>query len=60
MSEQVEDYDSVPNKNFEEKLKLMIIEDTRVGKTSLIKKYTKNVFGGTYLNLINLQTMGSR
>ena len=27
----------------------MIIGETRVGKTALIKKYTKNTFGGVYL-----------
>ena len=27
----------------------MVIGETRVGKTALIKKYTKNTFGGVYL-----------
>jgi small GTP-binding protein len=54
MSEQFEDYDSVPNTSYDEKLKLMVIGETRVGKTSLIKKYTKDVFGGTYLTTIGI------
>ena len=55
---QIEEDESTTS--YDEKIKLMVIGETRVGKTALIKKYTKNVFGGTYLNLINLQTMGSR
>ena len=40
--------------SFDEKLKLMVIGETRVGKTSLIKKYTRDVFGGTYLTTVGI------
>ena len=56
MTEHVDEEDSVSNDttSFDEKLKLMVIGETRVGKTSLIKKYTRDVFGGTYLTTVGI------
>ena len=34
---------------YDQKIKIMIIGESLVGKTALITKYTKNIFGGTYL-----------
>ena len=39
---------------YDEKIKLMVIGETRVGKTALINKYTKNTFGGTYLTTVGI------
>ena len=40
---------------FDEKIKLMIIGETRTGKTSLISRYCKNEFsGGAYLSTIGI------
>ena len=50
---QEEDDDSI-NETYDEKIKLMVIGETRVGKTSLIKKYTKNEFGGAYLTTVGI------
>ena len=52
MSQQEEEeYEQI---SYDEKIKLMVIGETRVGKTSLIKKYTKDVFGGTYLTTVGI------
>ena len=51
---QVEDEESIDSTSYDEKIKLMVIGETRVGKTALIKKYTKNVFGGTYLTTVGI------
>ena len=40
--------------NFDKKIKLMVIGETRVGKTSLIKKYAKNDFGESYLTTVGI------
>ena len=45
--ESIEDY-------FDEKIKLMIIGETKTGKTSLISRYCKNEFSGS----LYLSTMG--
>jgi len=42
------------NETYDEKIKLMVIGETRVGKTSLIKKYTKDEFGGAYLTTVGI------
>ena len=49
---QIEEDESTTS--YDEKIKLMVIGETRVGKTALIKKYTKNVFGGTYLTTVGI------
>ena len=56
MTEHIDEDESVSNDttSFDEKLKLMVIGETRVGKTSLIKKYTRDVFGGTYLTTVGI------
>ena len=47
--------DSLSNDiSYNEKIKIMVIGETRVGKTSLIKKYTKNTFGGVYLTTVGI------
>ena len=40
---------TVSNHPYDQKIKIMVIGDTLVGKTALITKYTKNTFGGAYL-----------
>ena len=51
---QVEDEESIDSTSYDEKIKLMVIGETRVGKTASIKKYTKNVFGGAYLTTVGI------
>ena len=46
--------ESVSNESYDEKIKLMVIGETKVGKTALIKKYTRNEFGGTYLTTVGI------
>ena len=47
--------DTLSETYFDEKIKIMIIGETRVGKTSLISKYCKNEFsGGQYLSTIGI------
>ena len=50
-----EEDDSESNENiYDEKIKIMVIGETRVGKTSLIKRYTKDDFGGAYLYTVGI------
>ena len=49
---QIEEDESATS--YDEKIKLMVIGETRVGKTALIKKYTKNDFGGVYLTTVGI------
>ena len=49
---QIEEDESTTS--YDEKIKLMVIGETRVGKTALIKKYTKNIFGGVYLTTVGI------
>ena len=47
--------ESASNESFyDEKIKIMVIGEVRVGKTSLISKFTKNVFGGNYLTTVGI------
>jgi len=39
---------------FDLKYKLMVIGESKVGKTSLIKRYTKDEFGGVYLTTVGV------
>ena len=39
---------------YDQKIKIMIIGESLVGKTALITKYTKNIFGGTYLMTVGI------
>ena len=52
----MEDPEDTLNENYyDEKIKIMIIGETRVGKTSLISKYCNNEFsGGQYLSTIGI------
>ena len=52
----MEDSEDTLNENYyDEKIKIMIIGETRVGKTSLISKYCNNEFsGGQYLSTIGI------
>ena len=40
--------------DFDIKFKIMVIGESKVGKTSLIKRYTKNKFGGVYLTTVGV------
>ena len=47
--------ESITEDDFDEKVKIMIIGETKTGKTSLISRYCKNEFtGGAYLSTIGL------
>ena len=50
----MEDCEQAEEETYDEKLKLMIIGETKVGKTALITRYTKNTFTGTYLTTIGI------
>ena len=39
---------------FDLKYKIMILGESKVGKTSLIKRYTKDQFGGVYLTTVGM------
>ena len=39
---------------FDVKYKIMVLGESRVGKTSLIKRYTKDQFGGVYLTTVGM------
>ena len=39
---------------FDLKYKIMVLGESKVGKTSLIKRYTKDQFGGVYLTTIGM------
>ena len=45
---------TVSNHPYDQKIKIMVIGDTLVGKTALITKYTKNTFGGAYLTTVGI------
>ena len=46
--------DSVASEAYEQKIKIMIIGESLVGKTALITKYTKDRFDGSYLSTIGI------
>ena len=50
----MEDCEQADEEVYDSKLKLMIIGETKVGKTALITRYTKNTFTGTYLTTIGI------
>ena len=39
---------------FDVKYKIMVLGESKVDKTQLIKRYTKNVFGGVYLTTVGM------
>ena len=45
---------SIMEEDFDEKIKVMLIGDSSVGKTSLLKKYTKNEFSHSYITTIGI------
>ena len=48
-------FDSQIEDSYDEKIKIMIIGETKIGKTSLISRYCKNEFiGGAYLSTIGI------
>ena len=50
----MEEEDSISSETYDKKIKIMIVGETLVGKTSLIRRYTKNKFGGDYLATIGI------
>ena len=40
--------------DFDFRFKIMVIGESKVGKTSVIKKYTQNKFGGVYLTTVGV------
>ena len=45
---------SIEEEDYDEKVKLMIIGDSSVGKTSLLKKYCKNEFSNSYITTVGI------
>ena len=45
---------SVSNHPYDQKIKIMVIGESLVGKTALITKITKNTFGGAYLTTVGI------
>ena len=45
---------TVSNHPYDQKIKIMVIGESLVGKTALITKYTKNKFGGAYLTTVGI------
>ena len=45
---------TVSNHPYDQKIKIMVIGESLVGKTALIKRYTKNTFGGEYLTTVGI------
>ena len=45
---------TVSNHPYDQKIKIMVIGESLVGKTALITKYTKNTFGGAYLTTVGI------
>ena len=39
---------------YDQKIKIMILGETLVGKTALLTRYTKNIFGGAYLTTVGI------
>ena len=50
----MEEEDSISSETYDKKIKIMIVGETLVGKTSLIRRYTKNKFGRDYLATIGI------
>ena len=48
------DEDSISNESYDQKIKIMIIGESLVGKTALITRYTNNSFSGTYLTTVGI------
>jgi len=46
--------DSISNESYDQKIKIMIIGESLVGKTSLITRYTNNSFSGDYLTTVGI------
>ena len=49
-----EEDDSMASETYDQKIKVMIIGESLVGKTALITKYTKDKFGGAYLTTVGI------
>ena len=45
---------SIEEEDYDEKVKLMILGDSSVGKTSLLKKYCKNEFSHSYITTVGI------
>ena len=45
---------TVSNHPYDQKIKIMVIGESLVGKTALITKITKNTFGGAYLTTVGI------
>ena len=45
---------SIEEEDYDEKVKLMILGDSSVGKTSLLKKYCKNEFSNSYITTVGI------
>ena len=46
--------DSISNESYDQKIKIMVIGESLVGKTALITRYTNNSFSGTYLTTVGI------
>ena len=46
--------DSISSESYDQKIKIMVIGESLVGKTALITRYTNNSFSGTYLTTVGI------
>ena len=46
--------DSISSESYDQKIKIMIIGESLVGKTALITRYTNNSFSGSYLTTVGI------
>lgn len=54
MDPSLDESSSIEEEDYDEKIKLMIIGDSSVGKTSLLKKYCKNEFSNSYIITVGI------
>ena len=54
MDPSLDESSSIEEEDYDEKVKLMIIGDSSVGKSSLLKKYCKNEFSNSYITTVGI------
>lgn len=54
MEQSIEESSCSLEEDFDEKIKIMLIGDSNVGKSSLLKKYIKNEFSHSYITTIGI------
>ena len=54
MDPSLDESSSIEEEDYDEKVKLMIIGDSSVGQSSLLKKYCKNEFSNSYITTVGI------